>query len=665
MLDVSQDGRDETTHRHFLDKAWHAFVADGVELDGLDAEILRSWRRARDTFGIDPAQRRCRRLLTPAELEARRGLDDAHRLALPVLREFGERLAPLKHVLAYFDPAGWMLSVDGDPRVAERVAEINFCPGANWSEASVGTNGPGTALAERRPVKVFATEHYVEAWQSWTCSAAPILDPDTGVALGLIDITGPWQSHQVHALVAARAIAQAIQERLRSARLLRDQVVEYAFRAAEGGDEGLIAVDHRGRALAANDAVRRRLAFEGLDLPSPLLSALESALMPPGRSDRELSVVFPKAGTVRLQARPVRFDGELVGAVVRVAPAAVPRAAARLASPRVVAGATRYDFDKILGRSEAVGAALKLAHVAASNELPVVLFGESGTGKELFAQAIHAASARASGPFVAVNCGCIPASLVESELFGYEPGTFTGGRKEGKAGKFEEAGQGTLFLDEVNELPAQAQTALLRVLQEREVVRLGSSSPRRVDIRVIAASNRSLPEEIRAGRFRSDLYFRLNVLAISIPPLKDRVADVAPLAGTFLAEAAEQLARPGLELSTSAIRLLEAYAWPGNVRELRNVVLRAAATAKGLVIQPADLPAELRAGEPAPPPVAEARDAARAQPAFEPPSAGAEREELVQALKGTSWNIARTASLLRVSRMTLYRRLRRLGIVRC
>ena len=329
MLDAALGSREENAQRHLLDKLWHSFVADGVELEGLDPDILRSWRRARDTYGIDPGQRPCRRLLTPGDLAHRREQDDVHRLAAPLLQEFGARLAPTRHVLAYFDPAGWMLSMEGDPRVAERVAEINFCPGANWSEASVGTNGPGTALAARKPVKVFASEHYVEAWQAWTCSAAPILDP-SGELLGIVDITGPWQAHQIQALVTAKAIAQLVQERLRSARVLRDQVVDYAFRAAQGGDEGLVAVDHRGRVVAANDAVRRRLGFEGLDVPEAIRAALATTLDPTLRHDQEISVVAPRGGAMRLQARPVRLDGDLVGAVVRVVvcrPATGPRGA--------------------------------------------------------------------------------------------------------------------------------------------------------------------------------------------------------------------------------------------------------------------------------------------------------------------------------------------------
>jgi transcriptional regulator with GAF, ATPase, and Fis domain len=274
---------------------------------------------------------------------------------------------------------------------------------------------------------------------------------------------------------------------------------------------------------------------------------------------------------------------------------------------------------------------------------------------------------------------------VEAELFGYEPGTFTGGQREGKAGKLEEASGGTLFLDEVGELPLAAQTALLRVLQEHEVVRLGGSRTRPVDVRIVAATNRRLDEEVAAGRFRADLFFRLNVLSIAIPPLRERPEDVPQLARAFLAEAEERTGRVGLALSPDALEILKEHAWPGNVRELKNVVLRAAAVAAGSEIGPGDLllvelgaPGQGRGRDGAEPviPALSPRSGDRVSPGAEraevprplepePPEAeGPGRDELLAALDASGWNIARTATSLGVSRMTLYRRLRRLGITR-
>ena len=664
----SGETREEVIRRRFLDRAWLSFVGDGVVVDGLSEEIARSWQRARDTYGIDPAQRRCSRLLSPSELAHRLEHDDTYRLALPILEEFGARLASAQQVLAFFDAAGWMLSIGGNPATAERLAEINFCPGANWREESAGTNGPGTALAEKRPVEVFASEHFVEAWQAWTCAAAPVLVPGTGDLLGVVDVTGPWSAHDVQALVASRAIAHAMEERLRSAEIVRDQVVEYAFRIATGAGDAVFAVDRRGRVVAANDAARRRLPFEGLDVPLSVRERLQLVLRQrTAASNDELTIDWPggPAG-VRLHASPVRYEQSTIGAVVRVLAGVGGKARRSGRSgggpPAAVA---RYEFDDVRGESPGLRHAVALARMASRNELPVVLVGESGTGKELFAQAIHGASGRGDGPFIAVNCGCIPAGLLEAELYGYEAGTFTGGRKEGNAGKFEEACGGTLFLDEVSELSPQAQTALLRVLQEREVIRLGGSSPRRVDIRVIAASNKGLSEEIKAGRFRSDLYFRLNVLTIAVPPLRERRSDVEPLAEAFLREAEAELGRTGLAFSEEALRALACYDWPGNVRELRNAVLRVAATVSRAEIEVGDLPDEIRtaAGKAARPPAAHPSSRREAASALVAPG-DPDRDALLRALETSAWNVARTAQALQVSRMTLYRWLRKHGIQR-
>ena len=289
----------------------------------------------------------------------------------------------------------------------------------------------------------------------------------------------------------------------------------------------------------------------------------------------------------------------------------------------------------------------------------MVLYGESGTGKELFAQAIHSASDRRGERFVAVNCGSIPAQLVEAELFGYESGTFTGARRDGNPGRFEDADGGTLFLDEVSELPLQAQTALLRVLQEREVVRLGGSTPRSVDVRVIAATNKPLEEEVRAKRFRRDLFYRLNVFFISVPPLRERGdEDLALLAEVFVKEAAIEVQRSGLTLSLAALAALQAHAWPGNVREVKNVLLRAAAITPCTCIRPEDLLLDTGA----PLAYAPASAAPPAPPCNVAPES--ERDALVTVLDACAWNVARAAERLGVSRMTLYRRLHRYGISR-
>jgi sigma-54 dependent transcriptional regulator, acetoin dehydrogenase operon transcriptional activator AcoR len=667
MADAGGVGSDLSWERDLYGSP-EAGVPDAGDASG---EVTRVWRRrARAGSGFAP------RSLTPSELAFQRDRDETYRLAASILEEFGARLCPSRRVLAFLDAAGWMLSIGGDPRSVERMAEIEFRPGTNWREdpggtarASAANDGAVAEVAvdEGPLAEGHAAGNLVEAWASWNCAAAAVSSPRSGTPAGFVAIAGPWPAHDAQARVAVAAIAHAVEERLRSAEIVRDQVVEYAFRTAAETGDGVFAVDRHGTVLAANDAARRRLAFQGVEVPISVREDLGAMLnRPPGSSDAEV-VLEPAGGPagVRLHASPVRYERSTIGAVVRVLAGAggKGRRPGRGAggAPAAVA---RYEFDDVRGESPGLRHAVALARMASRNELPVVLVGESGTGKELFAQAIHGASARGEGPFIAVNCGCIPAGLLEAELFGYEAGTFTGGRKEGNAGKFEEACGGTLFLDEVSELPPQAQTALLRVLQEREVIRLGGSSPRRVDIRVIAASNKGLSEEIKAGRFRSDLYFRLEVLTIAVPPLRERRSDVEPLAEAFLREAEAELGRTGLTFSEEALRALACYDWPGNVRELRNAVLRVAATVSREAIEVGDLPDEIRAA---------AGQAARA--AAPPSSRGQaasalvapgdpERDALLRALEGSAWNVARTAQVLQVSRMTLYRRLHKHHIQR-
>ncbi len=640
--------------RRVIDRAWEHYVLDGIPPLELSEEIRRSWTRAKEQYQIDPNLRQPRRVLTTDELVARRERDTVLQIASTILEDFSARLDLSGHVLAYLDGEGWMLSIDGDQRVIERVAEIEFRPGANWAEDSAATNGPGTALAEGKAIEVFASEHFVSTWQAWSCAAAPVFEEGDERPVGLVDITGPWEVQRRQAILVARAIARAVQERLRAAKGVRDEVLRHAFLALRNSGDALVGIDAKGRVIGANEgATKRRLVTAGA--LSPLLKKAVADVLcgarPPGA---EVPIQGPDGKM--LVASPVQYDGTSVGAILR----AVATITVHVAPARTQPSA-RYEFSRILGKSPTIQRAVELAKTAARNTLPVVLYGESGTGKELFAQAIHCASERRGGRFVAVNCGSIPSQLVEAELFGYESGTFTGARREGNPGRFEDANGGTLFLDEVSELPLQAQTALLRVLQEREVVRLGGSTPRSVDVRVVAATNKPLDEEVRAKRFRRDLFYRLNVFFIAVPPLRERGdEDLALLAEVFLKEAESEVQRPGLTLAPAALAALQAHGWPGNVRELKNVLLRAAAIAPDTCIGPQDLVLDVGA------PLAYASGNASGAGAPQPRSVApeAERDALVAILDTCSWNVARAAERIGVSRMTLYRRLHRHGISR-
>jgi transcriptional regulator of acetoin/glycerol metabolism len=644
--------------RRVVDRAWQLYVQDGVAPAGLSDHIAESWRRARESYGIDPAIVRPIRALSDEAVAERGAHDHVLRLATPILRDFSARLALSGHVLAWFDGDGWMLTLDGDRRVITLVRDIEFRPGANWAEESAGTNGPGTALASGEAVEVFASEHFVAAWQRLSCAAAPVRAPGQAAPVGVVDITGPWEVQRRQALLVAKAISRAVEERLRAAVNVRDEVVKHTLRAAHESGDALVAVDATGQVIAANDAATRRRIVEAGALPAAMRRAVPGALRAASRRGEARVELDDGPAFV---ASAVEYEGTHVGAIIRVA--APPTRSAPHPRARPTA---RYDFTAILGHSCPLTSALALARKAAHNDLPVIVFGESGTGKELFAHAIHAASRRRDGPFVAINCGAIPAQLVEAELFGYEAGTFTGARREGNAGKFETADGGTLFLDEISELPLAAQAALLRVVQEEEVVRLGSSTPRPLDVRIVAATNKALETEIAAGRFRRDLHYRLNVLSIAVPPLRDRGDDVELLARVFLADAEAQLGRQGLALSDDALAAMRAHRWPGNVRELRNVIFRAAATAAAVQIRAEDLTFEgsVNGGVADDVAVAAASPSGSASCTLREAVRDSERDALLAALEACVWNYTHAARQLGISRATLYRMAQRCGIAR-
>jgi len=264
--------------REVAERAWRQFIHDRVAPQGLREVISQSWLRVRESYGIDPGLTHPRRMLSLEALEERRAKDDVLQLASPILGEFADLLPG--HVLAYLDGEGWLLTLGGDPSIMERVAEIHFLPGLNWAEESAGTNGPGTALASAKPVEVFAAEHFVAAWQGWSCAAAPLLLAGTTEPVGLIDVTGPWDRQSRQAMTLAKAIARTVEERLRAAASVRGEVIRHALRAAREAGDALVAIDARGRVIAMNDAAQRRRIAEAGVLPPAMRDSLAQLKLP-------------------------------------------------------------------------------------------------------------------------------------------------------------------------------------------------------------------------------------------------------------------------------------------------------------------------------------------------------------------------------------------------
>ncbi|MEE4239913.1 MAG: sigma 54-interacting transcriptional regulator [Desulfopila sp.] len=315
--------------------------------------------------------------------------------------------------------------------------------------------------------------------------------------------------------------------------------------------------------------------------------------------------------------------------------------------------ATRYTFDDIIGASTQIKALLAEARKAAKTSLPILISGESGTGKELFAQSIHNSSTRSAEAFIRLNCAAIPKDLLESELFGYDRGAFTGAKSTGKAGKFELADKGTIFLDEIGDLPLEMQPKLLRVLEEKEFERIGGNRVIKADFRLISASNQNLAAMVERGEFRADLFYRLNVVPLHIPPLRERTVDILPLARHLLKSISEEGRFGATDFSREAETVLQNHSWPGNVRELNNVIERILATSEDATVTPADLPFYLHqinttsSGE---------------QSLLKEVVAKAEKTAIHDALKMTAYNKAQAAAILGIHRTLLYKKMQKYGL---
>jgi propionate catabolism operon transcriptional regulator len=421
--------------------------------------------------------------------------------------------------------------------------------------------------------------------------------------------------------------------------------------------EAVLTVDSQQRIMAINLPMSRILGLENANPIGQRLSDLPGEVslagVLAGQDDDVDVVVHLSRGTFLMSRSAIQDRGGLTGAMLTLRDAsAIHRADTTIRSQRRARSlTTRYSFDLITGRSPALERARAIAQRCARTSSTVLIDGETGTGKELFAQAIHNASARQRGPFVALNCAAFPESLLESELFGYDEGSFTGSRKGGKPGLFEAAHTGTLFLDEIGDMPLSLQTRLLRVLQEREVLRLGSNTPISIDVRVIAATHRSLPLRIAENQFRADLYYRLNILRMTLPPLRDRPEDLPALSRQLFETKLRALgsALPAEPALLPLLPMLMQYRWPGNIRELDNLMERLAVFLLGT----RDLDAidyEGFLGET--PELAEL-------PAGEADDGGQlDDERIIAAIRATGGNRQAAAQALGISRTTLWRRLK-------
>lgn len=629
-----------------LQAAWQACRAGAsVQPEQVRPLIWASWQRSM-AAGIDP-QDGAYRFVSTQMLAA----------TLHEHRELIHTAAQVMQGLLAYNPRGHINLTDAHGTT------LHFCGlditpiGSRLLESVQGTNCTGLALREDRLVYVLAEENFASGLRArrMHCAAAPIRDSE-GRTRAVLTLTAEPGWFHLHTLGTVQAAAEAVARQMALQALLGEQRA-----VLEVLNEGLVVLDAQGRIKALNRYARQLFKADAALLGAPLRQLARSepsqeVLLRDGDGLRDLDCSFQLA------------DGSALACLVSVCPLAQggwilslrENLRIREITRRVIGTRASYTFDNIQGRSRALQDALRLARIASRSDSTTLILGESGTGKELFAQAIHTASARSGGPFVAVNCGAIPRELVQSELFGHVEGAFTGASRGGSAGKFELADGGTIFLDEIGDMAFDAQVSLLRVLQEGEVTRVGAKKSQRVDVRIIAATHRNLSQAVAQGAFREDLYYRLNVLNLSVPPLRLRRDDIAMLARHFLGRVAQSLRKDVRDLAPDALRLLEAYGWPGNVRELENTLERATNLATTTQIEVDDLPMELQHAGAANGVRAGAGLPARAVGALDLQSRQA--VAIIEALHATGGNMRLAAQQLGVSRGGLYNKMRRLGL---
>jgi transcriptional regulator with PAS, ATPase and Fis domain len=419
-------------------------------------------------------------------------------------------------------------------------------------------------------------------------------------------------------------------------------------------DSGVMAIDKNGVINQINNQGQRILQWDQPLIGRPLADILGDQLqlqrmMRPGFEliDREMFISTPtRVIQLLYTAKPIFDSSDQMQGIIIVFNE-IHRI--RKLVNEMAGTQARFTFEDIIGFSSAIQEAKKMAMIAALGNSTVLLLGETGTGKELFAQAIHNHSERRGHPFLAINCGAIPRELLESELFGYAEGAFTGARKGGRPGKFELANGGTVLLDEIGDMPADMQVKLLRVLQTGEVCRIGEHKSISVDLRIIAATNAHLKQRVDRGDFREDLFYRLNVFPIVIPPLRQRRDDILPLARHFLKRCAQTIKKPNINFTPAAEQVLSGFDWPGNVRELENVVERAANISQSKRIEPVEL------GLPGVQHVTE--KGSRKAPLEE-----VEKHAIMEIIQELGFNLSKASRTLGISRATLYNKIKKYGL---
>lgn len=565
----------------------------------LRPEIFYSWQRSKSN-SIDPVHIES---FSVTEDELNSILEDNSRflgIAEPYLKSIYTFIKGSDFIMHVTDSSGHLLKhyAEDDTIIKLFKETARMKIGSTRNESISGTDSTSLCIRLDKAIQVIGPEHYIMQNHAFFCSSSPIHDV-SGNLTAVLTIMGPVELYQKHTLGMAYAATTGIElalrnhmytHRIKTSNLLLNTTLNNLDKAIVVVDENNSILEYNKRFteifnLPATSCVNTDLftIFSRDSIPAAVMdldkdiSDFQFTMETLNHLSFDISLTVRNIGSGMNggKLKYLMFDEQKK----------INSFVGKITNPRA-----SFTFSSILGQSAAISEVKQLAANVSNSSTNILILGESGTGKELFAQAIHNSSSRRDEPFIAINCSSIPKNLVESELFGYEGGAFTGAKKEGSPGKFELADKGTLFLDEIGDMPLELQGSLLRVLQSHEVMRVGGKKPKHIDVRIIAATNVDLIEAVNNKTFRSDLYYRLNVLNIILPPLRKRPDDIPLLASHFIEVYSTALKKEACTISSKALVALVQYQWPGNVRELENVIERAINIMEGDRIEPSHLP---------------------------------------------------------------------------
>jgi len=646
--------------------------------------ISRSWRRCIEQYELDPEHEPNVAIVETRDLQARQSqLLDVLTISKPELTNLYEQIAGSGFAICIACPDGVLLEHIADAEVSADFEKLGMCTGGVWNERTQGTNAIGTCLIDKDPLLVHERDHFLPRNISFTSAAAPIFDHQ-GEILAVLNASGRSEVAQRHTLALVNTGARTIENRLFLHSFKQATIIRFDTRAEFIGAvrEGAIAISQDGTVVGANRNALSQLGYGchrdlvGKDISDVFDTSHDRLIDSSTKAPGAISSLYSKGGKNRYLAS-IRLPE-----VLTATSSSSPRKKRKDVSWRSDSITCEILLDELALGDPRMAMNVRYVRNLRDRDIPILISGETGTGKEVMARAIHSSRDGDRRPFVAVNCAAIPEALIESELFGYSPGAFTGASREGQKGKILQANNGTLFLDEIGDMPLPLQARLLRVLEQREVQPLGSAAATKLDIVLISATNLNLTELVAAGRFRADLYYRLQGLMLSLPPLRERrdkasvirrMVDLEGQRHLALSDSADR----SVSIDEHALQILERYHWPGNIRQLRTVIRVALAICSGSTIRVQDLPDEVTKGSvadtdrvPARVPETTSSDHSRNENHVNDEvmlpqvfgDAEEERAALVQQLEEHRWNIANVARHLHVSRLTVYRRMKRFNI---